>query len=387
MYNGIGLTTPRGSGTNGYVQRNLSSVRAKRTRDERGDERDEKDRERLESQLNRQPNAGILEHQRKRQLEVKCAELQDMMEEQGYSAEEIAEKVNSFRLMLQEKQEPPASITDRPTVTDTHALAAANQQKNDRLREAFGIATDYVDGSSFHPERKEREKEKREQQRLERERQQQQQQQKYVLVEDSEDSASPSPRKQNRKKRRKKNKKRDSSESPSPSPQREKKSGKKKKKSSSGDRQKEKGKRKRSENESPAPTKHQRHRSPSITSDRSQSPAPLREKWQNQSIRSSDEGRKGWSPGRRGRENEEKSPQRLGMREIPQTPQQSRTRQESGEATGHGEGAEGSETKARFLQPLSFTRSRESQTAEEPRAGRTISQSQLHPRKGEGDRE
>lgn len=83
MYNGIGLTTPRGSGTNGYVQRNLSSLRVKRPRDERGGDRDEKDRERLESQLNRQPNADILEHQRKRQLEVKCAELQDMMEEQG----------------------------------------------------------------------------------------------------------------------------------------------------------------------------------------------------------------------------------------------------------------------------------------------------------------
>lgn len=83
MYNGIGLTTPRGSGTNGYVQRNLSSLRVKRPRDDRGGERDEKDRERLESQLNRQPNAEILEHQRKRQLEVKCAELQDMMEEQG----------------------------------------------------------------------------------------------------------------------------------------------------------------------------------------------------------------------------------------------------------------------------------------------------------------
>lgn len=84
MYNGIGLTTPRGSGTNGYVQRNLSCVRAKRSRDDHGGPKDEKERERLESQLNRQPNADILEHQRKRQLEVKCAELQDMMEEQGY---------------------------------------------------------------------------------------------------------------------------------------------------------------------------------------------------------------------------------------------------------------------------------------------------------------
>lgn len=83
MYNGIGLTTPRGSGTNGYVQRNLSTLRSKRPRDDRGGERDEKDRERLDSQLNRQPNADILEHQRKRQLEVECAKFQDMMEEQG----------------------------------------------------------------------------------------------------------------------------------------------------------------------------------------------------------------------------------------------------------------------------------------------------------------
>ena len=30
MYNGIGLPTPRGSGTNGYVQRNLSLVRGRR---------------------------------------------------------------------------------------------------------------------------------------------------------------------------------------------------------------------------------------------------------------------------------------------------------------------------------------------------------------------
>uniref|UniRef100_A0A3Q1ENS5 Serine/arginine repetitive matrix 2 n=1 Tax=Acanthochromis polyacanthus TaxID=80966 RepID=A0A3Q1ENS5_9TELE len=166
MYNGIGLTTPRGSGTNGYVQRNLSSLRVKRPRDERGGERDEKDRERLESQLNRQPNADILEHQRK-----------DSDSTSQYSAEEIEEKVNSFRMMLQEKQEPTQASTERPTVTETHALAAANQQKNDRLRDAFGISKDYVDGSSFHADRKEKEKEKREQERLERERQQQQQQQ------------------------------------------------------------------------------------------------------------------------------------------------------------------------------------------------------------------
>ena len=34
MYNGIGLLTPRGSGTSGYVQKNLSFVRPQKSREE-----------------------------------------------------------------------------------------------------------------------------------------------------------------------------------------------------------------------------------------------------------------------------------------------------------------------------------------------------------------
>lgn len=34
MYNGIGLMTPRGSGTSGYVQKNLSKMKKMRNRDE-----------------------------------------------------------------------------------------------------------------------------------------------------------------------------------------------------------------------------------------------------------------------------------------------------------------------------------------------------------------
>ena len=81
MYNGIGLSTARGSGTNGFVQRNLSSV--KRTKD-RVDYRTEEDVARLEKQLNRQPNAEILSHDRKRRVELKCMEMHELMEEQGW---------------------------------------------------------------------------------------------------------------------------------------------------------------------------------------------------------------------------------------------------------------------------------------------------------------
>ena len=67
MYNGIGLTTARGSGTNGYVQRNMGFVR--NTKD-RVDYKTEEDIKRAEKQLQREPNQGILDHERKRKLEV-----------------------------------------------------------------------------------------------------------------------------------------------------------------------------------------------------------------------------------------------------------------------------------------------------------------------------
>lgn len=40
MYGGVGLQTARGSGTNGYVTRNLGFVRPERARDERKNVRD-----------------------------------------------------------------------------------------------------------------------------------------------------------------------------------------------------------------------------------------------------------------------------------------------------------------------------------------------------------
>ena len=83
MYNNIGLTTPRGSGTNGYVTRNLSFIQQRR---EKQDYLKEQDVKRHEQALTKKPNKDIIEHERKREIELKCLELQDMMEDQGYEA-------------------------------------------------------------------------------------------------------------------------------------------------------------------------------------------------------------------------------------------------------------------------------------------------------------
>lgn len=80
MYNNIGLQTARGSGTNGYVQRNLSLLRSRK---EKVEYHTNEDLAKLEQMNTKKPNQEILEHERKRQIELKCMELQDLMEDQG----------------------------------------------------------------------------------------------------------------------------------------------------------------------------------------------------------------------------------------------------------------------------------------------------------------
>jgi serine/arginine repetitive matrix protein 2 len=93
MYNGIGLTTPRGrfvhssllhllyinsfitSGTNGYVIRNLSVVRSRDSASDRANAWD------AAPPKHREPDKEILEHERKRKVEVKCLELQLELED------------------------------------------------------------------------------------------------------------------------------------------------------------------------------------------------------------------------------------------------------------------------------------------------------------------
>jgi len=161
MYNGIGLQTARGSGTNGYVQRNLSAIR---TVKDKVNFRTEEDIQRFEADIQKGPNQDILEHARKRALELKCAEMEDIMKDEGYLEHEIVEKVKLYREMLMERDQnakaqnhSAVDMYGRPTVRETHAVAEAQQQKNARLKEAFGISEFFVEGSSLDPDRKNKE--------------------------------------------------------------------------------------------------------------------------------------------------------------------------------------------------------------------------------------
>lgn len=80
MYNGIGLQTARGSGTSGYVQKNLSTINKSH---KKHDFPTEQDIERMEASLNKPPNQELLSHQKKRQIELKCLEERERLEAQG----------------------------------------------------------------------------------------------------------------------------------------------------------------------------------------------------------------------------------------------------------------------------------------------------------------
>ncbi|KAJ2743897.1 RNA-splicing factor, partial [Coemansia sp. BCRC 34490] len=100
MYNGIGLTTPRGSGTSGHVVRNASALKSERKHDTAHTKGHQYPGER--SSKHKHVDKEILEHEQKRQIEVKCLELQDELEEKGLDDDEIEQRVNRFRRQLLE---------------------------------------------------------------------------------------------------------------------------------------------------------------------------------------------------------------------------------------------------------------------------------------------
>lgn len=78
MSSNVGLSTPRGSGTSGYVQRNLAHLKPRDQGKPYSTDLDSlKHRQ-------RQPDKEILEHDRKREIEVKVFELRDFLEDKGY---------------------------------------------------------------------------------------------------------------------------------------------------------------------------------------------------------------------------------------------------------------------------------------------------------------
>ncbi|KAF2878399.1 cwf21 domain-containing protein [Massariosphaeria phaeospora] len=146
MSENVGLTTPRGSGTSGFVQKNRSLLRHRdKIAPYPQDWEESKHRQ-------RQPDKEILEHDRRRQIEVKVFELRDKLEEKGVDEDEIDDQCDALRKKLEEerKQGKDTGPNARSLKShQVHDLAQAKIEESERLRKALGISADYEEGSHW----------------------------------------------------------------------------------------------------------------------------------------------------------------------------------------------------------------------------------------------
>ncbi|KAL0917712.1 hypothetical protein M5K25_012795 [Dendrobium thyrsiflorum] len=144
MYNGIGLQTPRGSGTNGYIQSNKFFVKPKSARVDTCPVGGSAQPEGVGGIG--KPNKDILEHDRKRQIQLRVLVPQDALADQGYTDAEIAEKIREAKKALEVELAASAStasgrppLSKRFSVTHTHQIAAWKEQQMETMRAAFKI--------------------------------------------------------------------------------------------------------------------------------------------------------------------------------------------------------------------------------------------------------
>jgi len=140
-YNGVGLTTPRGSGTNGYVQRNRSYVPPSRKAQYMVDYKP--------PPTTKKPNKEIIEHERRRQVEVQVLTLEQELQARGVSDGEISTKVEAFREKLMQKFRDGKMIVDPKELSETHEISAAKEKEMERIRIAFGVSEEHKEGEVF----------------------------------------------------------------------------------------------------------------------------------------------------------------------------------------------------------------------------------------------
>ncbi|KAG0251155.1 RNA-splicing factor [Mortierella polycephala] len=129
-YNGIGLSTARGSGTNGYIVRNLSALKLRRRDFKPTDPYDD------EPKI-RKPNADLVLHEQKRSIEVKCATLQAELEDEGTPDDEVERQVGQLRTKL-------TDLLQKATVAAALAVTRAAEREIAQKEAAEARAVEIV---------------------------------------------------------------------------------------------------------------------------------------------------------------------------------------------------------------------------------------------------
>jgi len=151
----------RGTGTSGYVQTNKFNLRG--GPDRRETERRGHGKEGSQKGHEVKPNKDIIDHNRKRELEVKVMEYRIQLEDDELPDDEIESKVEQYRMELIEKENAGDGVDKREEgkLDDTHEIAARKVKQMEKMRDALGFREDIVEGEAFDRELQQRRKEER----------------------------------------------------------------------------------------------------------------------------------------------------------------------------------------------------------------------------------
>lgn len=147
-YNGVGLQTPRGSGTNGHISKNLSSIR---TREPYSTSHVVSTQQ---FETKRRPDLSILQHEAKRQIEnrvlIQRTELEEIIP--ALQEEAIQVRLKSYREKI-ESEAFDTLLSERSRIQhksyQTHDLAVSKSAEMNTLRSALGIRPDYEEGTAM----------------------------------------------------------------------------------------------------------------------------------------------------------------------------------------------------------------------------------------------
>ncbi|SPO02983.1 related to Pre-mRNA-splicing factor CWC21 [Cephalotrichum gorgonifer] len=141
MSSNVGLSTPRGSGTSGHIQRNLAFQRP----------RDNAPYPDADRQLKtRQPDKGIMEHTAKRNIAAQVFNLRVQLEDEGLDEEEIDARCDELEEKLVAKRAKGGDQTSGAFKKhEVHGMADAKIKESEKLRSALGISKDYREGDHW----------------------------------------------------------------------------------------------------------------------------------------------------------------------------------------------------------------------------------------------
>ena len=151
MSSNVGLSTPRGSGTSGYVQRNLSVLKPRA-----GGIGAPYSLDAPRPPKVRQPDQEILKHDRLREIEVQVLELREKLEDDEVEEDKIDEECDTLREKLtkdmdREKRGPRRIDGKGLKSYQVHELAEAKERESERLRRALGLRPDEIPKDGEHP--------------------------------------------------------------------------------------------------------------------------------------------------------------------------------------------------------------------------------------------